>query len=60
MKEKLKEIVTLLQEDLKNCTKEADLLNIKSHYLGKKSELNNYLSNLKNMSPEEKNKMDLY
>ncbi len=54
MKEELKEVVLSLQNKLKECTKEADILNVKSKYLGKKSTLNNYLSNLKDMTVEEK------
>lgn len=54
MKEKLKELVQKLQSDLKECKKEADILNIKSKYLGKKSELSTYLSSIKDMTPEEK------
>ena len=40
MKEKLEQLVLNLQEELKTALKEADILNIKSKYLGKKSELN--------------------
>ena len=54
MKEKLEQLINSLQEELKEITKEADILNMKSKYLGKKSELNNYLSDLKNLSNEEK------
>lgn len=54
MKEKLEQLVLNLQEELKTALKEADILNIKSKYLGKKSELNNQLSELKNLSNEEK------
>ncbi len=54
MKETLKQIISSLEQDLKACEKEADILNVKSKYLGKKSELNTYLSNLKEMSTEEK------
>lgn len=54
MKEELKSLVTSLQNELKDCTKEADILNVKSKYLGKKSKLNTYLSSLKDMSVEEK------
>jgi len=54
MKDNLKQIIINLEQDLKNATKEADILNLKAKYLGKKSELNNYLSNLKEMTSEEK------
>lgn len=54
MKEDLKCLVINLQKELKECNKEADVLNVKSKYLGKKSRLNDYLSSLKNMTVEEK------
>jgi len=54
MKENLKNLVISLQQELKECQKEAEVLNVKSKYLGKKSQLNDYLSNLKNMTVEEK------
>ncbi|MCI8574839.1 MAG: phenylalanine--tRNA ligase subunit alpha [Bacilli bacterium] len=54
MKEELKEVVLSLQNELKDCTKEADILNVKSKYLGKKSTLNSYLASLKDMTVEEK------
>ncbi len=54
MKEKVKTLVENLQNELKDCQKEADVLNVKSKYLGKKSELSNLLSSLKDMTPEEK------
>lgn len=54
MKETLKQIIINLEQELKNCEKEADILNVKSKYLGKKSELNTYLGKLKEMSVEEK------
>jgi phenylalanyl-tRNA synthetase alpha chain len=54
MKDELKEITLSVQKELTECTKEADILNIKSKYLGKKSTLNGYLSRLKDMTVEEK------
>lgn len=54
MKETLKELVIKLEKELKTCEKEADILNVKSKYLGKKSELSNLLSSLKDMTVEEK------
>lgn len=54
MKEKLNDIVNQANIEIANATKEADLLNIKSNYLGKKSELTTLISSLKDMSNEEK------
>ena len=54
MKEKLEAILKNAQEEIKNCTKPADLANVKAAYLGKKSELNDLLSGLKDMSVEDK------
>lgn len=56
MEEELKKIIEEMQEELKSCEKEADILNIKSKYVGKKSRISEILSNLKNMSIEEKRK----
>ena len=50
MKEKLKTIINEFVEEIRSATKEADVFNIKAKYLGKKSELFNLISNLKNMS----------
>ncbi len=54
MKEQVEKIISLAKEELAKVEKEADVLNIKSKYIGKKSELNNLLSSLKEMSNEEK------
>ena len=56
MEEKLKGLIDGLNEKLKECKKEADILNIKSLYLGKKSEISEILSGLKDMTVEEKKK----
>lgn len=56
MKEKLKNLKTNLEEKLNSVSKEADILNIKSEYVGKKSEIQNLLSSLKDMSIEDKKK----
>ena len=45
-----------MKEELKKCTKEADILNVKSKYVGKKSRITEILSSLKNMSIEDKRK----
>lgn len=56
MEEKLKSLVEGLNEKLKECKKEADVLNVKSEYVGKKSEISELLSGLKDMSVEDKKK----
>lgn len=56
MEEKLKNLENNLESALNSASKEADVLNIKSEYVGKKSEIQELLSNLKNMSVEEKRK----
>lgn len=56
MQEKLKGIVSECIKEVDSCAKEADLLVIKSKYLGKKSELFSLLSTLKDMSIEDKKK----
>ena len=54
MKEELKEIVSNALIEIKEATKEADLLNIKSKYLGKKSKISELMSKLKDMTIDEK------
>lgn len=54
MKEKLKQIVENFIEEVKTTEKEADLMNVKSKYLGKKSELFEAMSKLREMSIEDK------
>ena len=54
MQEKLKDLVARATEEAKNIHSEADYLNIKSKYLGKKSELSEYMSQIKFMSDEDK------
>lgn len=56
MKEEIEKIKIELDEKLKNCKKESDLLNIKSKYIGKKSQIVQMLSSLKDMSFEDKKK----
>ena len=56
MQEKLKGIVSECIKEVDARSKEADLLVIKSKYLGKKSELFSLLSSLKDMSIEDKKK----
>lgn len=54
MEKELETLKESLTRDLETCEKEADVLNIKAKYLGKKSRLTEILSSLKNMSIEEK------
>ncbi len=54
MEEKLRSILDNAKNKLSNCTKEADLLNIKSELLGKNSALQELLTGLKDMSIEDK------
>ncbi len=57
MNEKVMNIKKITLEELKDLNKEADVLNCKAKYLGKKSELNELLSSLKDLSVEEKKVM---
>lgn len=57
MKENLKNLVSDAIKDIESVIKEADLLNVKSKYLGKKSELFNLMSSLKDKSVEEKKEL---
>lgn len=57
MNEKVMNIKNTCLEELKDLSKEADVLNCKAKYLGKKSELNELLSSLKDLSVEEKKVM---
>lgn len=54
MKEQLKDLVERAKQEANLIKNENDFLNIKSKYLGKKSELANYMSKIKNMSVEDK------
>jgi len=54
MKEKLQNIKDKLNEALNGGVTEAGVLNVKSEYVGKKSEIQTLLSGLKDMSVEEK------
>lgn len=56
MEEQIKTLIEQAYEETNKATKEADVLNLKSKYVGKKSEFNNLLSSLKNMSAEDKKK----
>lgn len=53
------ELLTLkkeLEEKLNECQKEADVLNVKANYVGKKSRIAEILGSLKDMSAEDKRK----
>lgn len=54
MKEELKKLVSNALKEINECKKEADLFNIKSKYLGKKSEFISLMSNLKDMTNDER------
>ena len=54
MKEELKNIVSECLNEIESVTKEADLMNVKAKYLGKKSRLAEALAGLKDMSIEDK------
>ena len=54
MKEELKSIVSDCLSEIESVTKEADLMNVKAKYLGKKSRLAELLAGLKDMSIEDK------
>lgn len=56
MEEKLNKLKNDLSSKLESAKKEADILNIKSEYVGKKSEISSILSSLKDMSIEDKKK----
>jgi phenylalanyl-tRNA synthetase alpha chain len=54
MKERLEQIRTNAINEINNVNSEHELMNIKANYLGKKSELSEMLSGLKDMSIEDK------
>ena len=54
MKEKIAKLKQEATSELATLTKEADILNCKSKYLGKKSELSTLLASLKDLTVEEK------
>ena len=57
MKEKIAKLKQEAISELAPLTKEADILNCKSKYLGKKSELSTLLASLKDLTVEEKKEM---
>lgn len=56
MEKELESLIANLKKELKECTKEADILNVKSKYVGKKSRITEILASLKDMSVEDKRK----
>ena len=56
MEKELQDLIISLNEELKGCSKEADILNVKAKYVGKKSRISEILANLKNMTVDEKRK----
>ena len=56
MEELLSKLKKDLEMKLESAKKEADILNIKSEYVGKKSEISSILASLKDMSIEDKKK----
>ena len=56
MEKKLEALKTELTNKINEVSTEADILNLKSEYVGKKSEISNVLSSLKDMSVEDKKK----
>jgi len=54
MKEKIEQIKISAIQEISNCLKEADVLNVKAKYLGKTSELNEMLAGIRDMSIEDK------
>ncbi|MBE6140868.1 MAG: phenylalanine--tRNA ligase subunit alpha [Firmicutes bacterium] len=56
MEKELELLKENLQQELQECAKESDILNIKSKYVGKKSRISELLTSLKDMSGEDKRK----
>jgi len=54
MQEKLHQLFSDFQKGLKNCLLEAEILDLKSQYLGKKGFISEILKNLKDVSVEQK------
>ena len=56
MEDKLTKLKKELEIKLSECTKEADILNVKSEYVGKKSLIQGLLTDIKNMTADDKKK----
>jgi len=57
LEQKILNIKTQALEEIKKVLNEKELFNLRVKYLGRKSEFNNILKGLKNLSPEEKRKI---
>ena len=56
MEKELESLIASLKSELAKSTKEADVLNVKSKYVGKKSRITEIISSLKDMSVDDKRK----
>ena len=56
MEKELESLIASLKSELAKSTKEADVLNVKSKYVGKKSRITEILSSLKDMNVDDKRK----
>ena len=56
MEKELESLIASLKSELAKSTKEADVLNVKSKYVGKKSRITEMLSSLKDMNVDDKRK----
>lgn len=54
MKEKLQQIIKKAESELNSIVKKHELLNAKSQIIGKKSELNSLMKNIKDVAPEDR------
>ncbi len=56
MEKELESLKEALKKELESCSKEADILNVKSKYVGKKSRIAEIMAGLKDMSVDDKRK----
>ena len=59
MIEKLNELLNEALKEIESCSDEATLNNVKSKYMGKKSEFTSIMSNMSKLSPEEKKEIGI-
>jgi len=59
MIEKLNELLNEALKEIESCSDEATLNNVKSKYMGKKSEFTSIMSNMSKLSPEEKKEVGI-
>ena len=57
MEQQLDQLYDDFSQKIKGCEKQADVLNLKSQFLGKKGSLSEILKSLKNATPEERKKI---